>query len=459
MVSETGKKDESASRDDAGVNRRGLLRFGTLITTLTGASAISAIGASSAQAGPGDKNPPTTSYVPMAEKGAPSGVAALDVNAKIPPGQLPDLSDINVTRTPSSNDTTIGGRPVQKVTGNKWFQGLTVFGNNTGLAADPRQPTQFNVVIDGRTLDNTTYGGNKVGFVNNIVFKGGFANEVNYGVVDPTVIFGEVVFMKTGNQVGDLSAVTALYAQTSEAHLYTPGATLGTFIGLETVANVEATSVGATVTNAYGHYARGPVDNVGGVITNAYAAYFEAPTGGVNKWSARFKGLAQFDGQVFFAGLTPGVSGAGVADGVYAGKRSNGTVGIEMSQNGTNFGIANENGIMVFAKVGIAQYATLDQSGNWFIAGGTKTKFREVSADTTVTASDSVISTTAASTISLPSPSAASMTGRTYWLKNASSGTVTVVTASNNIDGSATLTLAAGTGKMFVSNGTNWRAI
>ncbi|MFF2296850.1 hypothetical protein [Arthrobacter sp. NPDC058127] len=453
MANENGEKDQRVSPLDAGVKRRGLLSFGTLMAAFTGASAVAALGASSAQAATADI------YVPVAEIGAPSGVAALDAAAKIPTSQLPDLSAITVTRTASSNDKTIGGRPVQQVTGNKWFQGLNVFGNNTGLAADPRQPTQFNVVIDGRTLDNTTYGGNKVGFVNNIIFKGGFANEAGYGVADPTVIFGEVVFMKTGNQVGDLAGVTAVYAQTSEAHLYTPGATLGTFMGLETVANVEASAIGATVTNAYGHYARGPVDNVGGAIINAYAAYFEAPTGGVNKWSARFKGLAQFDGPAFFAGLTPGISGAGVADGVYAGKRSNGTVGIEMSQNGTNFAIANENGIIAFTKVGIAQYATLDQSGNWFITGGTKTKFREVSADTTVTASDSVVCTTAVSKVTLPSPSAPSMSGRTYWVKNASTGVVTVATASNNIDGSATLAMAAGTGKMFISNGTNWRAI
>ncbi|MDR6505118.1 hypothetical protein [Arthrobacter oryzae] len=59
------------------------------MAVFTGASAVAALGASSAQAAPaapGDK------YVPIAEKGSPSGVAALDSGAKILPSQLPDLS-------------------------------------------------------------------------------------------------------------------------------------------------------------------------------------------------------------------------------------------------------------------------------------------------------------------------------------------------------------------------------
>lgn len=84
-------KGEPAQSDTTGVKRRGLLRFGTLIAAFTGGSAISALGAGSAHAGPGDKPAPNT-YVPLAEKGAPSGVAALDTNAKLPSAQLPDLS-------------------------------------------------------------------------------------------------------------------------------------------------------------------------------------------------------------------------------------------------------------------------------------------------------------------------------------------------------------------------------
>jgi hypothetical protein len=70
--------------------RRRLLRFGTLIAAVTGASAVSAV---AAHAAPGDKVQPNA-YVPMAEKGAPSGVATLDSMSKLPATQLPDLAPI-----------------------------------------------------------------------------------------------------------------------------------------------------------------------------------------------------------------------------------------------------------------------------------------------------------------------------------------------------------------------------
>lgn len=73
------------------MHRRSLLRNGALVTALTGGAALSALGASAANATPDNKNP-TTSYVPTAEKGAPSGVATLGADSRIPFGQLPDLS-------------------------------------------------------------------------------------------------------------------------------------------------------------------------------------------------------------------------------------------------------------------------------------------------------------------------------------------------------------------------------
>lgn len=91
MAEETGHVDDATSQSDTGVMRRGLLRFGALLTALTGASAITAIGASSAEASPEDPTLPTE-YVPVSEKGAPLGVATLDVESKVPPALLPDLS-------------------------------------------------------------------------------------------------------------------------------------------------------------------------------------------------------------------------------------------------------------------------------------------------------------------------------------------------------------------------------
>jgi hypothetical protein len=88
MAKEIDIGDKLASQSYSGVKRRGLLRLGTLVTALTGASAVSALGADSAQGAPA----PST-YIPVAEKATPSGVATLDANAKILAAQLPDLSD------------------------------------------------------------------------------------------------------------------------------------------------------------------------------------------------------------------------------------------------------------------------------------------------------------------------------------------------------------------------------
>lgn len=89
MTRQTQGQASAGPVTPAGVQRRGLLRFGTLLTAFTGASAVAAFGAEAANAatkpGPGD-------YVPVAEKGAASGVATLDVASKIPATQLPDLS-------------------------------------------------------------------------------------------------------------------------------------------------------------------------------------------------------------------------------------------------------------------------------------------------------------------------------------------------------------------------------
>lgn len=74
----------------ADYRRRGLLKVGTLIAAVTGASAVSAVAANAA---PGDKAQPND-YVPTAEKGAPSGVATLDGGSKLPATQLPDLTPI-----------------------------------------------------------------------------------------------------------------------------------------------------------------------------------------------------------------------------------------------------------------------------------------------------------------------------------------------------------------------------
>jgi hypothetical protein len=62
----------------------------------------------SAHAAPGDKTSPNT-YVPMAEKGSPSGVATLDAEAKILATQLPDLSTTYAPKASATGGVKVVG--------------------------------------------------------------------------------------------------------------------------------------------------------------------------------------------------------------------------------------------------------------------------------------------------------------------------------------------------------------
>lgn len=92
MAREIGQNELPDSSTGARVNRRRILKFGTLVTALTGASAVSAIGATHAEGAPLQTSPST--FVPVAEKGVASGVATLDTDSRIPLAQIPDLSGI-----------------------------------------------------------------------------------------------------------------------------------------------------------------------------------------------------------------------------------------------------------------------------------------------------------------------------------------------------------------------------
>ncbi len=102
-MSDSGqRKEQPALYTNAVVKRRRLFTLGTL---LTGVTAVSSLGANSANAAT------EVVYVPMAEKGMPTGVATLDFNAKIPSAQLPNMSATyasaaSVVAPPAAGDVT-----------------------------------------------------------------------------------------------------------------------------------------------------------------------------------------------------------------------------------------------------------------------------------------------------------------------------------------------------------------
>lgn len=127
------------------VKRRGLFKLGALATAATGAFAASGIDAGPAQAAghPGlGSTGLADEYVPTSEKGAASGVASLDVTAKIPPAQIPDLSatyaDKATTATALSAKAaivrrgTLATRPVSPSVGSEWIQTDSAGGNLPG---------------------------------------------------------------------------------------------------------------------------------------------------------------------------------------------------------------------------------------------------------------------------------------------------------------------------------------
>lgn len=171
MASETRENNQSVPVTGVGLRRRGLLRFGTLITALTGASAISALGTNGAHAATAE-NPPTD-YVPIAQKGAASGVATLDLDAKIPSTQLPDLS-ATYGLGKNADENIAGAKTFTSLMG---LRSTTWFGLGAGVGS-ARNPVYINQVVDGGAISNTlTAGGGDdyVGFQTNIKFEGGFA--------------------------------------------------------------------------------------------------------------------------------------------------------------------------------------------------------------------------------------------------------------------------------------------
>lgn len=276
-----------------------------------------------------------------------------------------DAKGTYVSLAPSPADITIGNRPLQVVSGNKKFSGLVVFGNNPGLlAADPRQPFQVNNVIDGSTLDGTTFGSDKVGFVLDVTFKGGFSAEAGFGVADPAFLFGADDFIITGTAAGDLAGISDLFARISEAHLRTPAASLAHLTGIQGQANVDAA---ATISGgAYAVKGIAAVTVTGATVGDLFSVYAQAPTVAGGSTVTRARALFA-DGMSQFTGDLANSSGSGApSKGAYLGIAGSGAVGLELSNgvNSDNFSISNDQGGNVsFALAGTAVLATISKTG------------------------------------------------------------------------------------------------
>ena len=240
MATDNGENDQQ----DATVKRRGLLRIGTLITALTGASAISVTTAHSAE---GDI------YVPITEKGAASGVAILDTNAKVPIAELPDLSAAYV---PLSGASTM--------TGKKTFTaGVDLTGPSSQIRINGHgftQPYDTDIWVAGRQRLNPTRESQALYLQHRL--KGNMGAKVHVagaseirleGITNATFLNA---FEATTAITGTGGASVIPDARSITANLHWQGAPTGSVkvLSLIRAQNVSAAPTGFTIDKVYGVY-------------------------------------------------------------------------------------------------------------------------------------------------------------------------------------------------------------
>lgn len=111
------------------------------------------------------------------------------------------------------------------------------------------------------------------------------------------------------------------------------------------------------------------------------------------------------------------------------------------------------------AQVGVgttSPHSTLD------VRGSMSSAYRSFTSNTTAAISDNMLVFTGSSATTLTLPTAASVQGRYYWIKNATSNTSVLTiatTSSQTIDGASSWSLDPNEGLRVVSNGTNWYVV
>lgn len=220
------------SPTDPVVERRGLLRFGTLLTAFTGASAI-ALGADTAHAASGDKTPPNT-YVPLAEKGAPSGVAALDTNSKVPLSQLPDLSGKLDTATAATTYAKLEG--ANTITAKNLFTGANLFGQvNEG--DQYKWASQQHITQNDWKIIHNVQG----------IVDGDFTGDSGF---QAGIVFGSNWYTTTGSRSHDAHNAVGIYGALIETAVRSPDSTIGFVVGLQAEASFSTPTAGGAVTGS-----------------------------------------------------------------------------------------------------------------------------------------------------------------------------------------------------------------
>lgn len=173
--------------------------------------------------------------------------------------------------------------------------------------------------------------------------------------------------------------------------------------------------------------------------------------------------IISLDGPAFSSGTRfRGVrfNNAGSEKGAIQYKYATGTETLELgAQGAVALGLYNNGAYRLWITTsGNMGISTTAAHSTFQTAGSVASSIRATTTNGNITSTDCVVTATGAITLTLPT--AASITGREYVIKNIGGGSITAASAGGTIDGATTQTIVTGTGAMssmkFKSDGTNW---
>lgn len=288
-------KKDLTSKNDVNVKRRGFLRFGTLVSALTGAAAVSALDAPRANADAG--------YIPLAQKSAPSGVASLDASSKVPLTQLPDLTVKLDSATAAATYMKLAG--TNRNTATNLFTGASTLFGQCSDGDQYKWASQQHITQDDWKVIHNVQG----------IIDGDFTGDAGF---QAGIVFGSNIYTTTGTKSHDAHNAVGIYGSLIETAVRSPDSTIGFVVGLQAEASFSNATAGGSVTGTMASLKVAAPSRKDGAIAgdakNVFGLYIErVPTGVLN--SETTYSLYQSGGTAYFDDI-----GSDLSSGLWAKK-------------------------------------------------------------------------------------------------------------------------------------------